>query len=669
VGNDERLSGIVFKPGLAMEVKTKSRIAQAAESPMPQGVKPMLSTLLKQPFQDPGFIYEVKWDGYRLIAYKDAQTLRLASRGGHDYTRKYPPIVRGLETLPHRVVLDGEAIVLNEEGRPDFDALQNFNGQKSGVLFYVFDILWVDGHDLMKRPLLERKEILRDVVGNNPVIRYSDHFEDGIELFRHAESMRLEGIIAKQKNSHYTPDRRGKEWYKIPTEIRQEFVIGGWVESESRLFRTLLFGAYQGDDLQWIGHAGGGFKEREMGDILAKLKALEINTSPFVNHVEYEGVVHWVKPELVANIKYATLTRSGKIRKPAIFLGFRQDKIAREVVREIPASAPADRRENDVEVRPAEDSNWALVDSEVIRNEEVLQVEGCDVRVYNVDRTLWKGITKAGLIQYYVAMAPYLLPHIKERPLSLHVKLKGPYAPGAYIKDMEGRQPECADIFTTRRKHHKAGKRDVIDYLVCNNTPTLLYTINLGCIDVNPWTSAVRAQMTPHYVVVDLDPSDGDFSKAIETARAAKELFDKYKLKAFVKTSGKTGIHIYLPCSGYTFPQAREIAESICHAVHQLVPEITTTELAVADRGAKLYLDPNQNDYSDTVAAPYCARPFKVPTVSAPLTWREIKSSLHPGDFTIYNMQKRVSRVGDLFAGVLDRKVAAANDEKLLTFL
>ena len=637
---------------------------------MPLDVKPMLCTLLKEPFNDPAYLFEVKWDGYRIVAYKDANVLKLASRGGLDYTKKYPPIVRALQSLAHDLVIDGEVIVLNKEGKPDFDALQKFNGQKSGVFFYVFDILWLDGKDLMGLPLTQRKEILKEIFEGNGVIRYSEHFDNGIELFRHAEAMKLEGIIAKQRASAYIPDRRGREWYKIPTEIRQEFVVGGWVESETRLFRTLLFGAYQGKELHWIGHAGGGFKDKDMRGILQKLQSIESEKKPFVNEVEYEGVVHWVKPELVANIKYATFTRSGKIRKPAVFLGFRDDKIPKEVIMEIPQGEKETNKDSPAQLPPlSADSNWNLVESESIRNEEEVEIDDCRIRLYNVDRELWKGVTKGHLIQYYLGVAPYLMPHLRNRPLSLHLKLKGPHAPGAYIKDMEGRQPACASIYTTPRKHHKAGKRDIIDYLVCNNAATLVYTINIGCIDVNPWTSCVDTPMKPDYIVIDLDPSDGDFGKAIEAARAAKELFDKRKLKAFPKTSGKTGIHLFIPCGEFSFAQARRIAEAICLQVHELVPDVTTTEVSVADRGSALYLDPNQNDYADTVAAPYCVRPSRKPSVSAPLDWREVKPGLDPSQFTINNMLQRLEKKGDLFLGVLDRRIAGVNDKALKRYL
>jgi bifunctional non-homologous end joining protein LigD len=247
----------------------------------------------------------------------------------------------------------------------------------------------------------------------------------------------------------------------------------------------------------------------------------------------------------------------------------------------------------------------------------------------------------------------------------LHVKHIKPTAPGLYIKDMEGRQPDCADIFTVKRKHKKKGKRDVIDYLVCNNEATLLYMVNLGCIDINPWTSKTTNYLYPDFIIIDLDPSDNDFKKVIETAKAAKQVFDKHKLKAFPKLSGKTGIHLYVPCTGFTFPKARVIALHICKEIHELVPEITTTEVTISKRGNKLYIDPNQNDEADTVAAPYSVRPFHHPSVSTPLEWKEINDKLDPLKFDMHNILERIEKKGDLFEGVMDKKTAVKNSATL----
>jgi bifunctional non-homologous end joining protein LigD len=654
----------------------------------PTAVKPMLATLVKQPFTDHDYVFEVKWDGYRIIAIAKDGKVKLQSRGGEDYTRKYPSIAKAVKLLNVDCILDGEVVYINWEGKPDFDALQRVNGQKAPVIYYAFDLLWLEGESIMQDKMLERKERLKTLIEGVNEIKYSDHFEDGNVLFQQIQNIGLEGIVAKRKDSQYIPDDRSKKWLKITTEHKQEFVIGGWVESEKRnTFRTLLFGSYENGKLKWKGHAGGGYKDKEMPVILNRLKEIEIDKNPFDTDVEYsEGKPHWVKPELVANIKFATTTRSGKIRKPAIFLGFREDKKATQVQAEVAKEPPKNRilkpstkaanaithGNNAIEKRrlpTTRDSNWPDVEREPIRNQEEFEIESCNITLYNVDRELWKGITKGHLIQYYNNVSKYILPHIRHRALSLHLKLKGPNAEGKYIKDMEGRQPECAEIFTTPRKHRKAGKRDIIDYLVCNNTATLLYIVNLGCIDVNPWTSTITNSLRPDFIIIDLDPSDGDFKKAIEAARAAKDFFDDHKLKAYVKTSGKTGIHLFVPCSAYTFPQARSIAENICSGINELVPSITTTEVTVADRGAKLYLDPNQNDYADTVASAYSVRPYKHPNVSTPLEWKEVKDSLSPSQFTMNNILQRLEKKGDLFLPTLDPKIGLKNNTGLKAFL
>ncbi|MCW3110512.1 MAG: hypothetical protein JWQ09_5018, partial [Segetibacter sp.] len=316
-------------------------------------------------------------------------------------------------------------------------------------------------------------------------------------------------------------------------------------------------------------------------------------------------------------------------------------------------------------VEASEDSNWRELEKQEITSSDVFDIEGRQVTLTNVEKELWPGITKAHLIQYYHAVAPYIMPYLIDRPQSLHIKHLAATAPGMYIKDMEGHQPEWADIFTTRRKHKKKGKRNVIDYLVCNNEATLLYMVNLGCIDINPWTSRTTNYRNPDFIIIDLDPSDDDFQKVIDTAKAAKQFFDEHKLKAFPKTSGKTGLHLYLPCTGFTFPEARQIAEHICTGIHQLVPSITTTEVTITRRGNKLYIDPNQNDESDTVAAPYSARPFHHPSVSTPLDWKEINDKLDPLKFDINTIIARIEKKGDIFKGVLDKKIAANNTKSL----
>jgi bifunctional non-homologous end joining protein LigD len=316
-------------------------MAKAKKTPIPSSVSPMLCTLTKEPVSDPEYIFEIKWDGYRIISYVNKGKVRMDSRSALDYTKKYPLIAQSLKDLKKDVVLDGEVVVFNKEGLPDFDALQLYKCHNSPISYCVFDILWMDGYNLMHLPLVERKEILKKLVGKNDVLKYSESFDDGEGLYQHMLDINLEGIVAKKKHSEYLPGVRSYEWLKIPTRKRQEFVIGGWAESQNgRAFRSLLFGAYEGRKLKWIGRSGGGYKQKEMAGILKQLKALEIDKSPFANAVlDTKGAVtHWVKPELVANFEFATWTKSGRIRKPATFLGFRKDKKATQVVREIPAT-------------------------------------------------------------------------------------------------------------------------------------------------------------------------------------------------------------------------------------------------------------------------------------------------------------------------------------------
>lgn len=666
--------------------KEKKKIEEpekGEKAAIPASLSPMLCTLAKEPFNKKGWLNEVKWDGYRIIAFKNKNKVSLRSRSGIDYSERYTVVCDAVKQLTGNFVIDGEVVAFNKEGEISFDAVQKANPD-APLAYYVFDIVWYDGRDIMHLPLIERKAVLKNVIGENETVKFSDHFTDGVALYAQAVKLGLEGIVAKNEWSIYSPGKRGDDWLKIPTAKRQEFVIGGWAEStRGRSFRSLLFGAYNKDNqLEWIGRSGGGYKEKDMPGILKKLKALEINESPFINKIlDTKGaVIHYVKPELVANFKFATWTTSGRIRKPATFLGFRHDKKAINVVREAPLSINEEEKivekataeESKIKapkVKPSEGSNWAGIEKIPVTSRDKIEIGNCTVELTNVEKEIWDGITKADLIMYYNHIAPYILPYLHKRPLSLHIKPNGPSAPGFYIKDMENREPDCADIFSTKRKHAKAGKRSIIDYLVCNNTPTLLYLINVGCIDINPWTSTTDDYLHPDYIVIDLDPSDDDFNKVISSALAAKKVFDMLKLRTYPKTSGKTGMHLLIPCKEFTFPQARTIAVRICEMINKQVPEISTVENTISKRGDKLFLDYNQNDEADTIAAAYSVRPAKLPTVSTPLEWKEVTSKLKPSDFTINTIRERLEKKGDLFKGILDERIRKSNSKILKQLL
>jgi bifunctional non-homologous end joining protein LigD len=323
-----------------MNANSGKLITTGKKAIAPTRVSPMLCTLLREPFTNDQYIYELKLDGYRIVSFVNNSKVHMASRSGLDYTAKYPPIAAALKKLGTNLVVDGEVAVLNDKGQPDFDALQKFNGHSTAIVYFIFDLLWINGYDTRQLPLLDRKLILKDLLKDNAVLRYTEHFGDGLALYNAVEKLGMEGIVAKKKDSVYTENDRSSNWYKIPTAIRQEFVIGGWAESnKSRSFKSLLFGAYnKAGKFEWIGRSGGGYKEKEMPAILNRLKKLEINESPFVNKIlDTKGaIIHYVKPQLVANFSFAAWTKSGRIRKPATFLGFRKDKKAEQVVREIP---------------------------------------------------------------------------------------------------------------------------------------------------------------------------------------------------------------------------------------------------------------------------------------------------------------------------------------------
>jgi len=307
---------------------------------MPVKVSPMLCTLTKEVPEGDEYLFEIKWDGYRIIAFVGKKEIILQSRSGLNYSARYPLIANELSRLKHQVVLDGEVVVFNEKGLPDFDALQVYNANDQPISYCIFDILWLDGYDVQLLSLEERRNLLSSLIHKSEVLRMSEFFEDGQALYQEMRDMNLEGVVAKKKGSPYHQGERAGDWLKTPTKKRQEFVIGGWAESgNGRSFKSLLFGAYKNGKLEWIGRSGGGYKLKEMPGILSMLQKLETEHSPFANEVldTKNAPIHWVKPKLVANFEFATWTKSGRIRKPATFLGFRKDKKPSDVVREIPS--------------------------------------------------------------------------------------------------------------------------------------------------------------------------------------------------------------------------------------------------------------------------------------------------------------------------------------------
>ena len=634
--------------------------------PFPTKLSPMLATLVKEPFNDPDWVYEIKWDGYRIIAYVQNGKATLYSRGGQDYTSKYKAVANELSGLED-CVIDGEVVVFNPEGRPDFGALQNYQG-KGDIAFYIFDLLYFDGESYLDKPLLQRKETLLHVITKETILHYSDHFDDGIALFEQMQKLNLEGIIAKQKESIYQPGKRSSDWLKIKISKRREYVIGGYSESKNTTsFRSILFGEYEDGKLKYVHHSGGGYTSKEKATLFKKFKELEIITSPFINpkDVIIDTKVHWINPDLVAEFEISDkTTQGGHIRHPAIFKGLREDKKPVEVVPEVAIKEPKLKPAN-----PSTESqgSWEMVLNRKIESKNKLDIQDRTIELVNIERHIWHDITKADLIQYYISIADYIIPHLRDRPLGLNVSLYDPDK-DFFLRGMENNAPKWATIFETDRKHKMPGKSAKIKWLVCNDLATLVWIVNLECIDVHPWGARMQNPNEPDYIAIDLDPSGNDFDKVIKTALAAKTVLEKHSIKSFVKTSGKTGMHIFIPCSGIEYGQTRAIAEKICQTIHEMVPDITTLSTSTNSRGDKVYVDPSQNDYADRLAAVYCVRAYHIPTVSTPLEWKEVKPGLDPAKFNIDTIGARLKKKGDLWADLLDKKTAVKNSKQLKAF-
>ena len=303
------------------------------KAPFPKKLSPMLATPTKEPFSNPQWVYEVKWDGYRVIAYIEKGKVVLHSREGQDYTHRYPDVARALGKLKCDAVLDGEVVFLNEDGLPDFNKL--ISGQPGHLVYYAFDLLWTNGYSLTDLNLLERKKKLRAIFRDNDHLKYSDHFKDGKGLFAYMEQLNMEGIIAKQKDCSYLPGKRVSTWLKIKINKRQEFVIGGWTESDrTNLFKSILFGEYVNGKLHFVHHSGGGYSNKEKKELFELFKTLEVKKKPFVNEVTAEGRAHWVKPVLVGEFEISnTTTVNGIIRGPVIYKGLREEKKPKDIVR------------------------------------------------------------------------------------------------------------------------------------------------------------------------------------------------------------------------------------------------------------------------------------------------------------------------------------------------
>jgi bifunctional non-homologous end joining protein LigD len=628
--------------------KSKIDLSDAPRGAMPTRVKPMLATAIDQPFDRAGWLFEVKWDGYRAIAEVAGGEVRLYSRNNQSFEEKFAPVVETLRDLGREAVLDGEIVVVDNTGKANFQLLQNYlNSQRGNLVYYVFDLLYLDGHDLRSLPLLRRKELVTRIIAGLPNVKLSDHvLERGLAFFEAVSGQHLEGMVAKDGKSRYHAGIRGQSWLKIKCQRRQEAVIGGFTapRGERKHLGSLVLGVFEQGDFVYIGHAGTGFSDSTLDELEGKLTPLIQKECPFKKKPKANAPVHWVKPELVCEVGFGSWTGDGYLRHP-VYMGLRSNKPAATVRRETDADAKS-------EPTPPEPKKETAPTTEIPATGR-LSVNGVTVQLTNLNKVYWpdEGYAKGDLIHYYREVSSAILPYLRDRPESLHRHPGGIKEQSFFQKDIRPQKPPA--WVPTAMLPSDPGDKDT-QAVLCQDEATLLYLANLGCIELNPWNSRIQALDLADYLLVDLDPENIDFDRVVDAAVEFRRLLEQIDAEGYCKTSGKRGLHVYVPLGArYTHDQAKQFAELLVQIVHRRLPAFTSLVRDPRKRQNRVYLDYLQNGKGKTLAAPYCVRPYPGATVSTPLHWQEVKRRLDPSRFTMRTLPRRLDRVGDVWQAVL----------------
>jgi len=616
----------------------------------PQLKHPMLAKLTTEVPDTPHWLYELKYDGYRALTKISKGKVEMLSRNGNSFNALYAPLVKELETIEDDVILDGEIVIENEKGVSNFQLLQNYSKTKKGVLkYYVFDILFLNGHQITNLALIQRKELLQSFfekykLKNN--IQSEFVITDGKDFLKKQISKGQEGIMAKNKDSIYLPGKRVTDWLKIKKLMTQEAIICGYTlpQKSRKYFGSLILGIYDNKTLKYIGNCGTGFTDTSLKELHTKFNKLIIDTCPFKEKPPFTGTkgkAVWLKPELVCNVKFAEWTDDKHLRVP-VFMGLRTDKNSTEVIKEEPV-VPEKAFKKATPSGKGKDNNNKMPD-------EKLTYTNLTKVYFPEDK-----ITKGDIINYYKTMSKYLLPYLKDRPQSLNRHPNGIKGQSFYQKNMD--VAHLPEGIKTVELYSKSNNEN-IHYLICNDEATLLYMANLGCIEINPWHSTYLQPDNPDYVILDLDPGDISFIEVVNVALMIKEICDQLQIDCYCKTSGATGLHIYIPLGAkYNYDDAKLFAELLARITHTRLPNTTSVERSVGKRKNKIYLDFLQNRKGQTIAAPYSVRPRPHATVSTPLLWKEVNHKLSPQLFTIRTIEKRVNKLGDLWKGILGKPI------------
>jgi bifunctional non-homologous end joining protein LigD len=612
---------------------------EAAPAPRRSGqtYKPMLATLAEDVPRGAGWTFEVKWDGYRAIATESGGDVTLTSRNGNDLTARFQNVAK---EIPKAVktpdcVLDGEVCALDESGRSSFSAMQQ---GKAGtpIVYYVFDVLEIEGEPVIDLPLVERRKLLEGLLDRrNKTVRLSETFDDGQALLEAAKQQRLEGIMAKRLDSRYLPGRRTRDSLKIKTHSEQEFVVAGYTKGTGRRassFGSLVLGYYVSNELVYAGNVGTGFNSKEIEKLLDTLRPLRRDTSPFREVPKMPKVrksdVIWVEPKLVVEVEFAEWTHDGRLRAPS-YKGLREDKSAEEVRREEPIT-------------------------------DVFKKGTRELKLSNLDKVFFPAerIAKGDLLEYYRAVAAVLVPHLEERPFTMVRWPDGIEGKKFFQKDAPSHMPEWIPRFRTEVSTRGSPRtKKWVNFPVVNDELALLWMVNMGCIDMNTWYSRIDRPERPDWVLFDLDPSpDVGFKETVQVALLVKQALDAFGLIGFPKTSSAEGMHILVPVERrYTYADTRQFAEIVAGAIARTHRGLATTEWTKAKRRGVL-IDANQNGEGKTIASAYSVRPRPGAPVSTPLRWSEVNEDLDPLSFTMPVVLERVRKLGDLYAGVLTTK-------------
>jgi bifunctional non-homologous end joining protein LigD len=626
----------------------------------------MLASTGDRPFSGKGWLFEIKYDGVRVLAAREGEAVELYGRSAQLISGRYPEVVRALRALPaDRFVIDGELVALDEAGRPSFQrlqarmhltALRDIERTRATVPVtgIFFDCLALDGRDLRGLPLLSRKEALAALLPARGVIRYGNHvLEHGEAFFDAASEQRIEGIVAKRADGRYVGGRT-RDWIKLKCQRRQEFVIGGYTDPQGSrgYFGALHLGLYEGGRLVYVSKVGTGFDEPMLKLVWEKLQPLTRPRSPFEAGSPKGRGHHWVEPRLVCEVRFTEWTEDGGIRHPA-FLGLRDDKAPAECRRERPEDAAARSAAGPARERP------------VPRQ----RASPPEVKITNAGKVFWpdEAYTKGDLIAYYDTVAPFLLPYLRDRPLVLTRYPDGITGKSFFQKDAPDFIP---DWVRTERIYSRDTERD-IDYFVVNDVPTLRYVANLGTIPLHLWSSRVGSLDRPDWLVLDLDPKGAPFTDVVKAARGLHRILDELELPSYAKTSGATGLHILIPLGArYSHEEARNFGAILASLGAEAHPEVSTVARPIRARGGKVYIDFLQNGHGRTIVAPFSVRPLPAAPVSCPLRWEEVTARLDPTRFTIRTAPARFEKLGDpmakLLAGGIDMAAALSRMEHRL---